>query len=48
MGVFTEKITLSDDGQSYKAAVTYAAFDQLGKPAEGGGEASGAGTRMGF
>jgi hypothetical protein len=48
MGVFTEKITLSDDGKSYKAAVTYAAFDQLGKPAEGGGEASGTGTRMGF
>jgi hypothetical protein len=48
MEVFTEKITLSDDGQPYKAAVTFAAFDQLGKPAEGGGEASGAGTRMGF
>jgi hypothetical protein len=48
MGVFTEKITLSDDGKSYKAAVSYAAFDPLGKPAEGGGEASGAGTRMGF
>ena len=48
MGVFTEKVTLSDDGKSYKAAVAYAAFDQLGKPAEGGGDASAAGTRMGF
>jgi hypothetical protein len=48
IGVFTEKITLSDDGKSYKAAITYAAFDQLGKPAEGGGEATGSGTRMGF
>jgi hypothetical protein len=48
MGVFTEKITLADDGQSYNAAVTYPQFDPLGKRAEGGGEASGAGTRMGF
>ena len=47
-GVLTEKITLSDDGQSYKSTITYAAFDQAGKPAEGGGEGTGAGSRMGF
>lgn len=47
-GVFTETITLSDDGRSYQSAITYAAFDQAGKPAEGGGEGTGAGVRMGF
>jgi hypothetical protein len=47
-GVFTEKITLADDGKSYKAAIVYAAFDPSGKPAEGGGEADGTGSRMGF
>jgi hypothetical protein len=47
-GVFTEKITLSEDGKSYKSTITYAAFDQTGKPVEGGGEGNGAGVRMGF
>ena len=47
-GVLTEKIALSDDGKSYKSTIAYAAFDQTGKPVEGGGEGNGAGTRMGF
>ena len=47
-GILTEKITLADDGKSYKSTITYAAFDQSGKPVEGGGEGSGAGVRMGF
>jgi len=47
-GVLTEKITLSDDGRSYKSTIVYTAFDQVGKPVEGGGEGTGAGARMGF
>jgi hypothetical protein len=47
-GVLNETITLSADGKSYTSTITYAAFDQTGKPAEGGGEGIGAGTRMGF
>ena len=47
-GVLTEKITLSDDGKSYKSTIIYAAFGQTGKPVEGGGEGSGSGARMGF
>ncbi len=47
-GVFAEKITLSDDGRSYKSTIVYTAFDQAGKPVEGGGEGTGAGARIGF
>jgi hypothetical protein len=47
-GVLTETITLSDDGRSYKSTIVYAAFDQAGKPVEGGGEGNGVGARMGF
>lgn len=47
-GVLTEKITLSDDGKSFKSTITYAAFDQAGNPVEGGGEGTGEGVRMGF
>jgi hypothetical protein len=47
-GVLTEKITLSDDGQSYSSTVVYTAFDAAGHPAEGGGEGTSAGTRMVF
>ena len=47
-GVLTEKITLSDDGKSYRSTINYTAFDQTGKPVEGGGEGNGTGTRMGF
>ena len=47
-GVLTEKITLSDDGASYKSTITYAVFDQAGKPVEGGGEGTATGVRMGW
>lgn len=47
-GVLTEKITLSGDGQSYRSTITYVAFDQSGKPVEGGGDGSATGARMGF
>ena len=39
-GNLVETITLSDDGKSYTSAIKYDAFDQAGKPAEGGGVGS--------
>lgn len=47
-GILSETITVSDDGKSYKSTITYAAFDQAGKPVDGGGEGIGTATRMGF
>jgi len=47
-GVFTEEITVSADGNSYTAKVTYVAYDVNGKVAEGGGEGSATGTRIRF
>ena len=47
-GVLSETITLSEDGKSYVSTINFAAFDQTGKPVEGGGEGIGAGARMGF
>jgi len=47
-GVLTEKFALSEDGRSYKSTIVYAAFDQAGKPVEGGGEGAGEGSRMGL
>jgi hypothetical protein len=47
-GVLTERITLSDDGKSYRSTIAYSAFDQGGKSVEGGGEGTGAGARMAF
>jgi hypothetical protein len=47
-GVFTERIRLSADGQSFESSISYSAFDSLGAPAAGGGEATGRGTRIGF
>ncbi len=47
-GVLTEKVTLADDGKSYRSTITYAAFDQAGKPVEGGGEGTGMATRIDF
>jgi hypothetical protein len=46
-GVLTEKMTLSEDGRSYKSTITYAPFDQDGKPVAGGGEGTAEGKRMG-
>ncbi len=47
-GVLTEKITLSDDGSTFKSTIKFAAFDSSGKPADGAGEGAGTGTRMEF
>lgn len=47
-GVFVEKITLSEDGNSFKSTMKYNAFDQASKSAEGGSEAETAATRMEF
>ena len=47
-GVFTERIRLAPDGNSFESSMSYTAFDSLGAPAAGGGEATGRGTRIGF
>jgi len=47
-GILAEKIVVADDGKSYKSTLVYTMFDAAGKPAEGGGEATGTGVRMGF
>ena len=47
-GVFTERIRLARDGNSFESSMSYTAFDSLGAPAAGGGEATGRGTRIGF
>jgi hypothetical protein len=46
--VFVEKITLSADGNSFTSQIKYDQFDTAGKPAEGGGEATGKGVRLVF
>ncbi len=47
-GVLTEKITLSDDGKSYKSTIKYDSFDQTGKPLSAGDEADAEAKRMEF
>ena len=47
-GVFVERITLSDDGKSFTSKIKYDQFDTAGKPAEGGGEATGKGVKLTF
>jgi hypothetical protein len=47
-GVFVERITLSEDGNSFTSKITYDQFDTAGKPAEGGGAATGQGVKLGF
>ena len=47
-GVLTERIAIADDGRSYRSTLAYEQFDNAGKPVEGGGKATGAGTRIGF
>lgn len=47
-GVLTETITLSDDGRTYESAIRLATFDKAGAPIAGGGEGTGAGTRIVF
>jgi hypothetical protein len=47
-GVFTERITLSADGQSFTSVVRYEAFNAGGEPIDGGGEAKAHAVRIGF
>jgi len=47
-GVLVEKITLSEDGNSFDSTITLELFDRDGKPIEGGGEAAGKGERINF
>jgi hypothetical protein len=47
-GVFVEQITLSQDGKSFTSKIKYDQFDAAGKPAEGGGEATGKGVKLAF
>ncbi len=47
-GVLAEKITLSEDGQSFVSTIRFETFDMHGTPVEGGGEAEGHGRRIGF
>ena len=47
-GVFTERITLSADGQGFTSTIRYEAFDPAGKRVAGGGEATGRAVRIGF
>ena len=47
-GEFTERITLSKDGKTFTSSMKYVAFDQSGRPVEGGGEAKCSGRRIGF
>lgn len=47
-GVFLERITISEDGRSFKSAMKCDAFDQTGKPVEGGGEAETVVARIDF
>lgn len=45
-GQLVERITLSEDGRSFKSSLTLALFDQEGHPVEGGGNGHGMGQRM--
>lgn len=47
-GVFVEHITLSDDGKSFTSTIKYDQFGVDGKPAEGGGAATGKGVKLEF
>jgi hypothetical protein len=47
-GVFVERITLSEDGKSFTSKIKYDQYDTAGKPAEGGGEATGQGVKLTF
>jgi hypothetical protein len=47
-GIFTERIKLSPDGQSFESIIRYYALDGRGGPAAGGGDAKGKATRIGF
>jgi len=47
-GILTERIQLSSDGNAFTSTLRYEPLDAQGKPAQGGGTATGRGTRMHF
>jgi hypothetical protein len=47
-GVFTERIELSRDAQTFTSTIRYEVFGLRDDPLEGGGTASGEGVRIGF
>lgn len=47
-GVFTERITLSADGQGFTSTIRYEALGNKGEPVAGSGEARGRAVRIGF
>src|SRR6476660_538478 len=47
-GVFVERITVAEDGKSFTSKIKYDQFDAAGKPAEGGGVATGKGVKLVF
>lgn len=47
-GELRETIDVGNDGRSFESTLSLALFDTTGKPAEGGGSATGHGTRIGF
>jgi hypothetical protein len=47
-GVLSETITLSDDGLTYVSTIKLTTYDRADAPIAGGGEGTGAGTRVVF
>jgi hypothetical protein len=47
-GVFTERITLSSDGQAFTSTIRYEALGTQGEPVAGSGEARARAVRIGF
>jgi hypothetical protein len=47
-GIFTERITLAHDGQSFDSTISFDLYDQSGKRIEHGSQATGHGVRMRF
>ena len=47
-GVFTERITVSSDGQTFTSAIRYEALGAKGEPVSGSGEAQGRAVRIRF
>jgi hypothetical protein len=47
-GILVQKMTLSNDGNSFDSRITLELFDRDGKPMSGGGEGSASGRRLRF
>ena len=47
-GILVETISVADDGKSFASKIRYDAFDQTGKPVDGGGNATGQAVSLKF